>query len=60
MSPGDLTGSTPVYVDVNDPVLIKSTIDALNLTAVTDMLFVIHLPTQHRMVIFKVAREADS
>ena len=58
MAPGDLTASTPVYVDSNDGVLIKSTIDALNLTAVTDILVMEPVAQQTKFVIFKVTREA--
>lgn len=58
MASGDLTSSTPILVDVNDPVLIKSTIDAINLPAVTDMLFVVPLASQNRVSIFSVTREA--
>lgn len=58
MASGDLTASAPVHVDSNDPVLIKSTIDALNLAAATDILHVIPLTTQHKVIIFKVERAA--
>ena len=54
----DLTASTPVIVDSNDPVAIKAAIDALNLAAVTDMLFVVSVGQQNRFSIFKVLREA--
>ncbi len=58
MAAGDLTASTPVIVDSNDPVAIKAAIDALNLAAVTDMLFVVSVGQQNRFSIFKVLREA--
>ena len=58
MASGDLTASAPVYVDTNDGVLIKSTIDALNLSAVTDILHIITLPKQNKVMIFKVERAA--
>lgn len=58
MATGDLTASTPVFVDEDDGVLIKSTIDALNLAAVTDRLVVSNLGSQKKFVIFKVTREA--
>lgn len=58
MASGDLTASTPVFVDANDGVLIKSTIDALNLTAVTDILVMEQVAQQTKFVIFKIEREA--
>lgn len=58
MASGDLTASTPVYVDINDPVTIVSTVGDLNLAAVTDNIFIIPVPTQHKVAIFKVTREA--
>ena len=57
MVAGDLTSSVPVFVDVNDGVLIKSTIDALNLALVTDILIMERVAGQHKFVIFKVERE---
>jgi len=58
MASGDLTASTPVFVDSNDGVLIKSTIDALNLAAATDTLIMQPVAEQNKFVIFKVQREA--
>ncbi len=58
MGTGDLTASLGVLVDRNDEVLIKSTIDALNLAVVTDHIFVIDMGTQGKVMIFKVEREA--
>ncbi len=55
---GELTASAPVYVDINDGVLIKSTIDALVLAAVTDTLQIIPLASQNKVMIFKVERAA--
>ena len=55
---GELIASTPVYVDANDPVLIKSTIDALNLNVVTDILVIEPVAQQTKFVIFKVERTA--
>ena len=56
MPTGDLTASLPVIVDSNDDVLIKSTIDGLNLAATTDMLFVVPVGQQNKFAIFKVVR----
>ncbi|KKM76971.1 hypothetical protein LCGC14_1374800 [marine sediment metagenome] len=56
MAVGDLVASSPVLVDSNDPVLIKSTIDALNLAATTDFLFVVPVAQQNKFAIFKVER----
>lgn len=58
MASGDLTASSPVYVDMNDDALIVTTIAALNLAAVTDTLFVIPMNAQKTFAIFKVEREA--
>lgn len=58
MGSGDLTASTPVYVDANDGVLIKSTIDALNLVLATDILIMLPVAQQTKFVIFKVQRTA--
>lgn len=55
---GELTVSTQTIVDINDPVLIESTIEALTLAATTDMLFVIPLASQNRVRIFTVTRTA--
>ena len=57
MASGDLTASTPVAVTGYGNV--KAAVDALNLTAATDFIFV--LPVEGRdntYVIFKVEREA--
>ena len=51
-----LTASTPVFVDANDPVAIKTAIDALDLTAVTDFLIFEHVPGGKKFVVFKVER----
>ncbi len=56
MASGDLTASSPVLVDVNDDVLIKSTIDALNLAAVTDTIVVLPISKQNKVSIFKIER----
>ena len=58
MASGDLTASTPIFVDTNDGVLIKSTIDALNLAVTTDILIMKPVAQQTKFVIFKVEREA--
>lgn len=58
MVAGDLTASTPVYVDMNDDALIVTTIDALNLALATDTLFVVPMNAQKTFAIFKVEREA--
>ena len=58
MVSGDLVASKPVYVDSNDGVLIKSTIDALNLALVTDILIMEPVAQQTKFVIFKIQREA--
>ena len=55
---GELTASTPVFVDCNDGVLIKSTIDALVLAATTDRLIMEKVGNQNKFVIFKVTRAA--
>ena len=55
---GELTTGTISVVDINDPVAIAVAIDAITLTAVTDMLFVIPNATQQRVHIFKVERTA--
>ena len=57
MAPGDLTVGTQTLVDINDDVLIASTINAINLAAVTDTLFVIPLASQNKVIIFTVERE---
>ncbi len=58
MAAGDLTASAPVFVDANDGVLIKSTIDALNLALATDILIMEPVAQQNKFVIFKVERAA--
>ena len=58
MASGDLTTGTITYVDMNDAVLIASTIDALNLAATTDTLYVIPMNAQKTFAIFVVEREA--
>ncbi len=58
MGTGDLTASTPTFVDANDDVAIKAAIDALNLAAVTDILVMEPVPGGKKFVIFKVQREA--
>lgn len=59
MAAGDLTCSTPVYVDVNEPAAIKAAIDDLNLAATTDLLFCIPTGNGQRLCIFKVERAAS-
>lgn len=56
MAVGDLTSSLPILVDVNDDTLIQSTINALNLAADNDMLFVLPISHQNKVSIFKVER----
>ena len=54
MVSGDLTASTPVYCDTE--ATIKTAVDALNLTAVTDHIIVI--PWKNGSLVFKVERAA--
>ena len=57
MAAGDLTASTPTLVQGNSN--IKAAVDALNLTATTDFIFVI--PVEGRndcYLVFKVERAA--
>lgn len=57
MAAGDLTASTPVLCE--GATAVKTAIDALNLAATTDFLFVI--PVENRQdvyMVFKVEREA--
>lgn len=56
MAVGDLTTGTITFVDSNDPVAIAVAIDALNLAAVDDFLFVIPVAQQNKFAIFKVQR----
>ena len=56
MASGDLTCNTPRERDTE--ALIKGHIDGLNLTAVTDELFVIPTHDNYSTMIFKVEREA--
>lgn len=58
MASGDLTASSPTYVDAGDDSTIKSTIDALNLAANTDSLYVVPVANGSQVAIFKVEREA--
>jgi hypothetical protein len=55
---GELTTGTISVVDINEPVAIAAAIDAITLTAVTDMLFVVPNTNQQRVHIFKVTRAA--
>lgn len=57
MAVGDLTTGTITKVDSNDPVAIATAIDAINLAAATDFLFVLPLVSQ-KTLIFKVERAA--
>lgn len=54
MVAGDLTASTPVYAATE--AAIKTQVDAQNLAATTDHIFVI--PWKNGALIFKVEREA--
>lgn len=57
MAAGDLTASTPVYCEGG--AAVKTAIDALNLAATTDFLFVV--PVEGRndtYIVFKVQRAA--
>ncbi|MCP6727493.1 MAG: hypothetical protein KJI69_05795 [Patescibacteria group bacterium] len=56
MAIGDLTTGTVTFVDSNDPVAIAAAIDALNLAADTDFLFVVPVAQQNKFAIFKVER----
>lgn len=58
MATGDLTASTPVYIDAGDDGAIETAINALNLAATTDDLFVIPVANGSQVCIFKVEREA--
>lgn len=58
MAAGDLTASTPSYVAAGDAAAIKAAIDALNLAASTDMLFVVPVANGTQVAIFKVERAA--
>jgi hypothetical protein len=59
MAVGDLTASAPALVDASDPAALKVAIDALNLAAVTDTLWIV--PTGHgkQVAVFKVERAAS-
>lgn len=56
MAIGDLTTGTVTFVDSNDSVAIAAAIDALNLAATTDFLFVVPVAQQNKFAIFKVER----
>jgi hypothetical protein len=57
MASGDLTASTPVYCEGS--AAVKTAIDALNLAAVTDFLFVLPVEGKTNVwIVFKVEREA--
>lgn len=58
MAAGDLTASTPVYVKTEDAAAVKAAIDAMNLAATTDQLFVIPVGAGRTVAIFKVQRAA--
>lgn len=58
MAAGDLTASAPALVDATDGPAIKTAIDALNLAATTDNLYIIPLPGTKLLAIFKVERAA--
>jgi len=57
MAAGDLTASTPVLC--TGGAAVKVAIDALNLTATTDVLFVVPIPgSANQFYVFKVERAA--
>lgn len=57
MASGDLTASTPVLCQ--GEAAVKTAIDALNLAAATDFLFVVPIAGRPNCyVVFKVEREA--
>ena len=56
MAPGDLTASTPAYVNIGDSVAIKAEIDSLNLAAATDFIFVVPIANGLQVMIFKIER----
>ena len=56
MAPGDLTASTPAYLDIGDSAGIIAEIATLNLAAVTDMVFAIPIANGMQVMIFKVER----
>ena len=58
MASGDLTTTTITLVDSNDSVAIAAAIDAINLGATTDFLFVVPVANQNKFAIFGVEREA--
>lgn len=59
MAVGDLTASTPTYVDAHDPVAIKTAIDALNKAAATDDLICEPVNNGQQFCIFVVERAAS-
>lgn len=57
MASGDLTASTPVLCE--GETAVKTAIDALNLTATTDFLFVVPVSGRSNCyIVFKVERAA--
>lgn len=57
MAVGDLTASTPVYCEGS--AAVKIAIDALNLAATTDFLFVVPVEGKNNVwLVFKVERAA--
>ena len=57
MAAGDLTTGTVTFVDMNDEVALAVAIDAINLAATTDFLFVVPMAGQNTFAVFKVERE---
>lgn len=58
MAAGDLTTGTIAYVDSSNPTALAAAIDAINLTAVTDMLQIVPVGHGTQVAVFKVEREA--
>lgn len=58
MGTGDLTASTPIFVNAGDATTIDSTVSALNLAATTDKLIIVPVANGLQLCIFKVEREA--
>jgi hypothetical protein len=58
MASGDLTASAPVLVDASDVAALKVAIDALNLTAATDNLWIVPIGHGTQVAVFKVERAA--
>tara|TARA_Y100000310_G_C20660260_1_gene804355 strand:- start:823 stop:996 length:174 start_codon:yes stop_codon:yes gene_type:complete len=57
MASGDLTASTPVYCE--GAAAVKTAVDALNLAATTDHIFVVPVGERNDVyIVFKVERAA--